>query len=80
MNGFGLQYYGDNHVLDMGAHLYLDRDQQHRLTLRLENLLNEDYASSLGSAELAGSNPSERFLWQRLAPPRTVHLNYSYNF
>ncbi|WP_237134897.1 TonB-dependent receptor plug domain-containing protein [Pseudohongiella sp. O18] len=80
VNGFGLQYYGDNHVLDMGAHLYLDRDQQHRLTLRLENLLDEDYASSLGSAVLAGSNPSERFLWQRLAPPRTVHLNYSYNF
>lgn len=80
VTGFGRQSYGDYYVLDAGAHLYLDRNQQHRITLRLENLLDEEYATSVSSAILTGSDPQERFQWQRLGVPRTVHLNYSYSF
>lgn len=80
VTGFGVQTYGDTYVLDAGAHLYLDRDQRHRVTLRLENLLDETYATAVNSAVLAGSNSQERFMWQRLGAPRTVHLNYSYTF
>ncbi len=79
VTGFGLQAYADNYVVDAGVHVYLDQDRAHRVTLRLENLLDETYATAVNSAVLAGT-ANQRFLWQRLAPPRTVHLNYSYNF
>lgn len=80
VTGFGVQRYGDNTVVDAGVHAWLDAAQKHRVTLRLENLFDEAYATAMNSAILTGSNPQERFLWQRLAPPRTVHLNYSYQF
>ena len=80
VTGFGRQAYGDYFVLDAGAHLYLDANEQHRLTLRLENLLDEEYATSTSSAALTGSDPQDRFQWRRLGVPRTVHLNYSYSF
>lgn len=80
VTGFGRQAYGDYYVLDAGAHLYLDANEQHRVTLRLENLLDEAYATSTSAAVLTGSDPQERFQWRRLGVPRTVHLNYSYSF
>jgi len=80
VTGFGEQHYGDSYVVDAGAHLYLDQARQHRVTLRLENLLDEQYATAVNSAVLAGSAPQERFLWQRLGVPRTVHLNYLFEF
>lgn len=80
VTGFSRQHYGDYYVLDAGAHVYLDRNEQHRVTLRLENLLDEAYATSTSSAILTGSEPQTRFRWQRLGVPRTVHLNYSYSF
>lgn len=80
VTGFGRQAYGDYYVLDAGAHLYLDANEQHRVTLRLENLLDEAYATSTSAAVLTGSDPQGRFQWRRLGVPRTVHLNYSYSF
>ncbi len=80
VTGFGVQRYGDAYVVDAGAHLYLDQDQRHRVSLRLENLLDEEYATAVSSAVLADSAAQERFRWQRLGAPRTVHLNYSYTF
>lgn len=80
VTGFGTQYYGDAYVLDAGAHAYLDADRKHRITVRIENLLDEDVATAVNSAVLAGSSPQERFLWQRLGVPRTLHLNYQYSF
>ena len=79
VQGYGYQTYGDNYVVDAGAHVFLDgRDGHHRLTLRLENALDETYATSVSSTTREGT--SERFLYQRLAPPRTVSLNYNYTF
>lgn len=80
VTGFGRQTYGDYFVLDAGTHIYLDTREQHRISLRLENLLDEDYATSTSSAVLTGSDPQQRFQWRRLGVPRTVHLNYSYSF
>jgi outer membrane cobalamin receptor len=79
VTGFGLRAYGESHVVDAGIHAYLDPARAHRVSLRLENLFDETYATAVNSAVLAGS-ANQRFLWQRLAPPRTVHLNYSYRF
>ena len=80
VTGFGTQYYGDAYILDAGAHAYLDAGQKHRVTLRVENLLDEKIATAVNSALLAGSEPQTRFLWQRLGVPRTLHLNYQYSF
>lgn len=80
VTGFGRQTYGDNYVIDAGINAWLDSARKHKITVRLENLLDEDYATAVNSAVLANSNPQERFLWQRLAPPRTIHVNYSYQF
>ncbi|MDO8906917.1 MAG: TonB-dependent receptor plug domain-containing protein [Pseudohongiella sp.] len=80
VTGFGTQYYGDAYVVDAGAHAYLDAAEKHRVTLRVENLLDETVATAVNSAVLVGSNPQERFLWQRLAVPRSLYVNYQYSF
>ncbi|MEX2333126.1 MAG: TonB-dependent receptor, partial [Pseudohongiella sp.] len=49
VTGFGVQDYGDYYVLDAGVHAWLDDAERHRVTLRLENLLDEEYATSIGS-------------------------------
>ncbi len=79
VTGFGVQKYGDNYVVDAGAHVFLDGpDGNHRLNLRIENLLDEDYYTAVSSAVLTGS--TQRFLYNRLAPPRIYSVNYSYTF
>jgi outer membrane cobalamin receptor len=80
VTGFGTQTYGDTYIVDAGAHVYLDAAEKHRVTLRIENLLDAELATAVNSAILAGSPTQERFLWQRLAVPRTLHLNYQYSF
>jgi outer membrane cobalamin receptor len=81
VNGFGAQSFGDYSVVNVGAHLFVDpARQRHRLGLRLENAFDAEYSTLVGSAVLEGSDPQERFLWNRIAPPRTVHMNYSYSF
>lgn len=80
VTGFGTQYYGDAYVVDAGVHAYLDSAEKHRVTLRIENLLDEEVATAVNSAILTGSNPQQRFLWQRLGTPRKLHLNYQYSF
>lgn len=77
VTGFGPLAYANNYVVDAGVYVYLDQARAHRVTLRLENLLDETYATAVNSAVLAGT-ANQHFLWQRLAPPRTVQLNYSY--
>lgn len=80
VTGFGTQTYGDAYIVDAAAHTYLDANEQHRVTLRIENLFDEELATAVNSAVLAGSATQQRFLWQRLAVPRTLHLNYQYSF
>ncbi len=78
---FGQQTYGDTHVVDLGAHVYLDGNNgRHRLNLRVENATDRTYANLVNQANLVGSDPAEPFLFRRLGPPRTIHLNYSYFF
>lgn len=79
ITGFGWQSYGDTYVFDAGVHMYLDRAERHRVTARIENLFDADHVTGLGSAVLTGSEPQQRFLWERLAPPRTFHINYTYS-
>ena len=81
VSGFGVQPYGDYAVVDLSAHWFIDGEARRtRLNLRLENALDEDYATSVASAVLRGSSPSRRFLYRRLGMPRTAYISLGYSF
>lgn len=78
--GFGRLNYGDNLVVDLGAHVWLDgAARHHRLSARLENLFDTDYATRLGSTFVDGSTTT-RFLYASRGAPRAGYLRYSYGF
>lgn len=69
--------YGDYYVLDLNAGVRLGADRRHRLSVRLENALDEDYASRVRSGTLdAGGTYAFSFR----GTPRTLHANYAYEF
>lgn len=78
VSGFGRVNYGDYMVVDLAAHAFLDRGRRHRLTARLENALDEDYATRVNSAPADLS--TQRFLYRFLGVPRTLHVSYAYSF
>jgi outer membrane cobalamin receptor len=81
LNGFGVQSYGDMVVANLGAHWFPDgASRNHRIGIRIENLFDEDYATRIRSAALAGSTTGQRLLYSNLGAPRTAFLNYSYDF
>lgn len=79
VTAFGRQNYGDYAVVDLAAHVYIDGDRRkHRLTARLENALDEDYATRVNSALVDLS--TQRFLYRFRGVPRTLHMSYAYSF
>ncbi len=77
-SGFGRVNYGNYVVVDMAAHVFLDRARRQRVTARLENAFDEGYATRVGSA-LADLS-TQRFLYRFLGVPRTLHVSYAYSF
>lgn len=81
VSGFGQTAYGDYVVVDLAAHIYLDGAQGRRkLTARLENALDEDYATRVNSAQIDLAPPGSRFLYRFRGVPRTLHVSYSHSF
>jgi outer membrane cobalamin receptor len=80
VTGFGTVDYGDYTVVDIAAHLFVDADQKHKLTARLENAFDGDYSSRVGSGVIDGSSPARRFFFGTRGVPQTFHLAYSYAF
>lgn len=79
--GFARQAYGDAVIADLRAWWNIDgQGKHHRLGVRVENLFDEDYATRVRQAALAGSVPTTRFLYSNRGAPRTAFLNYSYTF
>jgi len=79
VSGFGLVNYGDYVVVDLAAHVFLDGDKRrHRVTARLENAFDEDYATRVNSALIDLS--TQRFLYGFRGAPRTLHVSYAYSF
>jgi outer membrane cobalamin receptor len=73
--------YGDYVVVDLAAHVFLDADLKHKLTVRLENALDEDYWTRPGSvAPDLISFPGERFVYGNRGVPQTLRVSYSYDF
>jgi outer membrane cobalamin receptor len=78
VTGFEPQQYGDYYVANLGARVYLDQAQRHKLNVRLENAFDEDYAVSVRSGLL--ETTSERYMYRQLGAPRTAFVTYSVNF
>jgi len=79
VSGFGRQNYGNYVVVDLAAHAYLDGDERHhKIAARLENVLDEDYATRVSSGLI--DNSTRRFMFGNRGVPRTFHLTYSYAF
>lgn len=79
VSGFGRRNYGHYQVIDLAAHVFLDPvARRHRVTARLENALDQTYATRIASAVIDRS--SQRFLYRNRGAPRTFQLTYSYDF
>ena len=76
--GIGRMEHGNYTVVDLAGAFYLGANREHRVSLRLENALDEDYASSLGRAfrDIDGSS----YAYENLGTPRTVKVSYRYQF
>ncbi len=68
--GVGRRDYGDYMVADLAAHVDIDQAGKHRVGARIENLFDEDYATSLVTPNAT----------ETVGTPRTVHVTYSYGF
>jgi outer membrane cobalamin receptor len=69
--------YGNYTVADLNAGVRLGADKRHRLSLRLENALDEKYASRVrtGQADAGGA-----YAFSFRGTPRTLHASYAYEF
>lgn len=81
VNGFGVRAFGNYAVVDLSGHWFVDGEARTtRLGLRLENALDEDYATTVTSAVVRGSAPAQRYMYRRLGMPRTAYLTLSRSF
>ncbi len=79
--GVGVVEFGNYMVVDIAGHVFLDPEQKHKLTARLENVFDEEYRTSVGrSAPLAGYDTTPAFVFGFRGVPQTLHISYSYAF
>jgi len=69
---------GNYTVIDLSGYYTLGSDQQHQLTVRIENLTDKEYASRVDRGTLDATGTS--YLFDNLGMSRTVHAGYSYRF
>jgi len=76
--GVGRREYGGYTVVDLSGAYYLDSERKHRLGARLENALDENYATSLGRGRFDVDNSS--YAYRNLGAPRTLNVSYAYRW
>ncbi len=76
--GIGRIEHGGYTVLDLGAGYRFGDQDRHRIGIRLENALDEEYAASLGrgTSDLDGSF----YAYENLGTPQTLHVSYAFRF
>jgi len=70
--------YGDYTVADLSGFVTFGRENRHTVTLRLENLFDEDYTADVGRAQSATSGEPFYYLYRGM--PFSLILGYSYAF
>jgi vitamin B12 transporter len=79
VGGIGDVPSGDYFVVDVAGRVFLDGMRRHRLNLRVENVLDEEYFTGHARG-FPDTAPLTGYLIHRLGTPRTFHVNYSFNF
>lgn len=65
-------------VADLAASYRLGVQRQHQVVVRLENMFDEEYSTSVGVGTVDATG--ESYLYDNLGMERTLHLNYTYGF
>lgn len=68
---------GDYAVLDFSAWYRFGAQERHRVSLRLENLTDEDYVTRV---DVASADRGGNYFYDSLGTPRTLHVFYNYRF
>ena len=77
VSGFGNVASGDYLIADLSGRVYLDKGRRHRLSVRLENLFDKEYATIHRRMFTDSGTP---FLSSNLGPERTLHVGYGFSF
>ena len=77
LEDFGQQGYGNRTLFDASAWLEFGANGANRLTLRLENLTDREYANGISQSATPDDDP---FRYETLGPPRNAQLEYSRSF
>ncbi len=64
-------------IADISAGLILDSAGHHKLTMRLENIADKKYATSMGRGT---RDSGDKYVYRNLGMERTLHLAYRYTF
>lgn len=74
----GRAEYGRYPLVDFAGRYFIDSARHHIITLRLENVFDRQYASSLGTG-VRDADGSDYIYWNR-GVPRTLEGRYTYKF
>jgi outer membrane cobalamin receptor len=80
LSEFGPQRYGDYVTANLGVQWYPDMEHKHRVSLRVENLFDADYATRIRQQTVGGPPADDYFLYRNQGAPRTFFVNYSHDF
>ena len=69
--------HGSYAVVDISGYYEFGGNRQHRVVARIENLFDEDYATSVRTAT---ADAGGTYLYDNLGVPQTFHFFYSYRF
>ena len=69
--------YGDYYIADASAFVRFGREKRHKLTLRVENIFDKEYASRYNRAK---NTEEDYFLYHQYGLPRNVVVGYTYTF
>ncbi|WP_193222294.1 TonB-dependent receptor plug domain-containing protein [Alkalilimnicola sp. S0819] len=78
LGGVGRERYGDYTLVDLSAWYRFGAQRRHRLSLRLENAGDVQYASSVSRGRRDVGNTPYRY--DNLGTPRNLQLRYTYDF
>lgn len=70
--------YGNYTLVDLSIQKTLDEEQKQTVTLSLENVTDQQYASGIGSAKRDGDD--RPYVYEDLGTPFTAKLSYSHKF
>jgi len=76
--GDGRAEYGKYPLVDLAGRYFIDAQRHHILSLRIENLFDRQYATSLGNG-VSDADGSDYTYWN-LGLPRTLEGRYTYKF